>query len=198
MLTLLHVLSWILHDSAARLLQHQAHVDRWSLTLWSFESHFLHLFNSCRYSHSTSPSASRWPTHVRRLSSPSAASSSWLRRGGRRRRAVQRPLRRRRPTVGTQELRRERFAQSATRSGLFSSLTLILTNFSLPVFQWWPSTTTPRTRTTSCLSWRGRSFTSSRRTMTAGSRASATASPDCSPATTWSPSCTTPTEGTSQ
>lgn len=64
--------------------------------------------------------------------------------------------------------------------------------------QWWPSTTTPRTRTTSWLSWRAPSFTSSKRTTTAGSKACATAPPASSPATTWSPSCTTPTEGTFQ
>lgn len=64
--------------------------------------------------------------------------------------------------------------------------------------QWWPSTTTPGTRTTSWASSRGPSSTWSRRTTTAGSRGSATASRGSSPATTWSPSCTTPTEGTSR
>lgn len=83
-------------------------------------------------------------------------------------------------------------------SFIFLTLDLLLIKRLPPCFQWWPSTTTARTRTTSCRSWRAPSFTSSRRTTTAGSRASPAASPDSSPATTWSPSCTTPTEVTWQ
>lgn len=56
--------------------------------------------------------------------------------------------------------------------------------------QLWPSTTTPRTRRTSCPSWKEPSSTSSRRMMTAGSKASATASRDSSQETTLSQSCT--------
>lgn len=56
--------------------------------------------------------------------------------------------------------------------------------------QLWPSTTTPRTRRMSCPSWKEPSSTSSRRMMTAGSKASATASRDSSQETMLSPSCT--------
>lgn len=66
--------------------------------------------NSCRYSHSAAPSASRRHPVVRWLPSASTASSGRLRGGGRRGGAVQRPLRWRRSTVGAQELHRERFA----------------------------------------------------------------------------------------
>lgn len=74
------------------------------------ESHFWCPFNSCRYSYSSSTSSSGWHAHVWRLATASAASSGGLRGGRRRSRALQRPLRRRRPPVGSQELHRERFA----------------------------------------------------------------------------------------
>lgn len=60
--------------------------------------------------------------------------------------------------------------------------------------QWWPSTITLETRRTSCRSRRAPSSTWSRRTMTDGTRAWWTGPPAYSPATTWSPSCTMPTD----
>lgn len=69
------------------------------------------------------------------------------------------------------------------------------TNFLSVVFvQWWRSTTTLETKRTSCRSRRAPSSTWSRRTTTAGTRAWWAGPPACSPETTWSPSCTTPTE----
>ncbi len=61
-------------------------------------------------------------------------------------------------------------------------------------YQWWLFMTTRATKRTSCPSRRGRSFTSSRRTTTAGSRAWWAAPRASSPGTTWSPSCITLTE----
>lgn len=94
--------------------------------------------------------------------------------------------------MGTQGLFRER----SVLLGLTSLCLLPSHNCRWRPLQLWPSTTTPRTRRTSCPSWKEPSSTSSRRMMTAGSRASATASRDSSQETMLSPSCTMLTKKT--
>lgn len=90
---------------------------------WMANSDCLVCLNSCRYPDSTSPAASGWHTNVRWVASAPSTAPRRLRRGGRRHGAVQWPLRGRRPTVGAQELHRERFIDS---SPLFNPLNIDL------------------------------------------------------------------------
>lgn len=126
----------------------------------------------------------------------SSSTTCGLRGRGGRSRSLQWSLRWRRPPLGPQGLFRER---SVTGNTLWWSAILKLDfhlHFCNNNFLWWyfsqlwPSITIPRTRRMSCPSWKEPSSTLSRKTMTAGSKGSATASPDCSQETTLSRSCT--------
>lgn len=126
----------------------------------------------------------------------SSTSTCGLRGRGGSRGSLQRPLLWRWPPMGPQGLFRERSVTGKLQlcgcQRFFNPVHFSNDKFLLChcFCQLWPSMTTARTRRMSCPSWREPSSTSSRKTMTAGSKASAMASPDSSQETTSSRSCT--------
>lgn len=90
--------------------------------------------------------------------SPSTSTPCGLRGRGGCRGSLQRPLRRRRPPLGPQGLSRERSAagNASVQPSAFIQSTY-LSHLPKSFFQLWPSMTIPRTRRTSCPSWKEQS-----------------------------------------